>query len=547
MSAIEPLEVERIDHLGVVMGTINRLGLIELIDNRLGRDSQEEISSGEAVAGMILNGLGFSHGPLYLMCQFFANKPLEHLFRPGVQASHFNRFKLGRVLDAVSTYGCSLLFSELALSICHQEGICTRYNHLDTTSFSVHGQYETPDRDASDGETPVSIEVKRGYSKDHRPDLKQVVLEMMVSQDGGVPLMVKAWDGNASDNTIFKERSQALLKQLAESKPSRCLIADSKLYSSENAPNLTQLSFITRIPNTIGEVARQVDQAWADEATWLSHGTGRFYQAYTVTHYDIKQRWLVVYTDTSWKRAVKQVDKTVLKEKQQLDKALSNLQKQSFQEPQQAVAEVEKLFKTSRFHRLDGCQLTAQPHFAQAGRPPKEAKPTTFKWQIKVTFHADPAWRQQAYQRRACYVIGSNSNLADTEIIDHYAQQEKAERGFRFLKDPLFFASAFFLKSVDRLHALVMVMTLALLVYSVAQRQIRRTLADTEDTLPNQIGIPTDTPTLRWVFQILHGIDYVRYRIGDHMQTVITGLSDLKTRVLRLFGPEVCRLYLLSP
>ena len=72
---------------------------------------------------MILNGLGFSDRPMSLTPQFFANKPVALLFRDGVSAEHFNRFKLGRSLDKVFSYGCDTLFSEVALAVCQQEGI----------------------------------------------------------------------------------------------------------------------------------------------------------------------------------------------------------------------------------------------------------------------------------------------------------------------------------------------------------------------------------------------------------------------------------------
>src|SRR5262249_27372887 len=78
--------------------------------------------------------------------QFFANKPVDLLFHEGVRAEMFNRFKLGRTLDEASGYGCDLLLSELALSVCLQEGIDARFNHLDTTSFSLTGAY-VPDSD----------------------------------------------------------------------------------------------------------------------------------------------------------------------------------------------------------------------------------------------------------------------------------------------------------------------------------------------------------------------------------------------------------------
>ena len=105
--------VERLDHLGVIAGVIKDLGLVELIDSRIEVDEKEEITTGEAITGMILNGLGFSDRPMSLTPQFFQNKPLAVLFRPGVEADHFNRFKLGRSLDKVFGYGCDVLFTDV--------------------------------------------------------------------------------------------------------------------------------------------------------------------------------------------------------------------------------------------------------------------------------------------------------------------------------------------------------------------------------------------------------------------------------------------------
>src|SRR5215510_12568594 len=190
---MEQVRVERLDHLGLIASVLKDIGLIAMIDRRLVPDAQERLTPGEAVAGMILNGLGFANRPLSFSPQFFAHKPLDLLFRPGVTAEMFNRFKLGRTLDEVNTYGSDLLFSEIALAVCRQEAIEQRFNHLDTTSFSLTGDY-VPESDQQ------AIALTHGYSKDHRPDLKQAVLELMVSQDGGVPLMSKTWDGNASDS-----------------------------------------------------------------------------------------------------------------------------------------------------------------------------------------------------------------------------------------------------------------------------------------------------------------------------------------------------------
>ncbi|EDN70062.1 Transposase [Beggiatoa sp. PS] len=244
------------EHLGLVAGVLKDLKIIEMIDERLGKYEGENLTAGEAVAGMIINGMRFSGKPLSLNPLFFENCPVELLFREGVDAADFNRFKLGRVLDRCYNYGTELLFSEIALNVCRQEKVETSFNSEDTTSFVVYGNYATDESNqtATDennqtvtdesNQTAIDesnqtetgeaiIEVKHGYSKAHRPDLKQIMLEMMVSQDGGIPLMGKCFRSHASDNVVFKERSEKLIEQFKESETPRYLIADSKMVYRE--------------------------------------------------------------------------------------------------------------------------------------------------------------------------------------------------------------------------------------------------------------------------------------------------------------------------
>jgi len=158
-----------LDHLGIVASVIKDLNIVQLIDDRLGTFEGETLSAGETVAGMIINGLGFSNKPLSLTPLFFKHCPLSLLFHEGVKAEDFNRFKSGRVLDRCHGYGTELLFSEISLNVCRQEKVDTRFNSLDSTRFTLSGDYLAK----TDDET---IAIKLGHSKDHRPDLKQVML-----------------------------------------------------------------------------------------------------------------------------------------------------------------------------------------------------------------------------------------------------------------------------------------------------------------------------------------------------------------------------------
>ncbi len=377
---MELLKVERLDHLGMIAGVIQDLKLIEKIDARIEPDEQEQISTGEAIAGMILNGLGFSNRPMMLTPQFFENKPMEALFREGVQAEYFkeyfNRFKLGRSLDKVYRYGCDLLFSELARPVCEQEGIDLRFNDLDTTSFSVSGEYISESDEQA-------IVLTHGYSKAHRPDLKQAVLELMVTQDGGVPLLSKSWNGNASDNAVFKERSAGLIEQFKASESPRYLIADSKLYTEANAVNLARIRFISRIPSTLKKVEDQlIEQAWRF-GEWEVLEEGYSYQRVELGHYGIAQRWLVISSEAARQRGEQTVGKAKDKEKAQVDKQLFHLQAQRFDSQEAAKQALDKIGRKLRYHQIENPVLREHIQYAQRGKSTELTPIQAIRWQIQ--------------------------------------------------------------------------------------------------------------------------------------------------------------------
>ena len=373
--------VERLDHLGLISSVIKDLGLIEMIDTRLVPDEQEEITPGEAMAGMILNGLGFANRPLSLTSQFFANKSLDLLFREGVRAEMFNRFKLGRTLDEVYAYGCDLLFSELAVAVCVQEGIELRFQHLDTTSFSLSGDY-MPDSDEQ------AITITHGYSKDHRPDLKQAVLELLVSQDGGVPLLSKSWDGNASDTQIFQERAEALLQTFQRSPQPCYLVADSKLYNEDNAPTLAKLGFITRIPGTLKLVSQVIKQALQWDIWQRLDDTTR-YCGIELCHDRMAQRWLVVSSQAALERANTSVDNACQHESAAIQKPLFHLQAQRFATPEAAQSALSALATAWHYHQVATSSVIEHKRYACKGRPVPTTPIKSIAWQIEAQSRPD--------------------------------------------------------------------------------------------------------------------------------------------------------------
>lgn len=167
---------------------------------------------------MILNGLGFVSAPLCLFEQFFVGKATEHLIGEGIQPSHLNDDRLGRTLDKFHCYGVTKLFTTLAMKAAKQFGVSMSSVHLDSSSFHVDGEYsvvektspqtnltEIAETTVNEDAQPQVIHITHGYSRDHRPDLKQFIVDTICSADGDVPLYLRLADGNEADEAVFAQ------------------------------------------------------------------------------------------------------------------------------------------------------------------------------------------------------------------------------------------------------------------------------------------------------------------------------------------------------
>jgi transposase len=525
---------QSLDHLGIIAGVIKDIGLVELIDKRIPKHVKQEITTGEAVAGMIINGLGFSDRPMTLTPQFFQNKAMEALFRTGVTPDMFNRFKLGRALDTCHAYGCDTLFSELSLHACQVNNIDCRFNSEDTTSFTVTGDYDV-DFDEH------TIEINHGYSKDHRPDLKQAMLELMVSQDGGIPIVSRSWSGNSSDSKIFRERSKALIDTFKNSPTPRYLVADSKLYSKESIEEALQyIPFITRVPSSVKlerETIRQSLEAPLEK--WEILDERNRCVSSEVEYAGLKQRWITVGSKDMENRSIKATDKVKTREKERLIKEINKYSKKRFSCKEDAEQGIQVLKKEAKLHSVAIDQIIEHKVYEKKGRPGADTKFSTV-YQVNISLVENQIALEERVKQGSCYVLGttvSKEELSDQQVVEAYKNQNNTvERGFRFLKDPLFFTSSLFVKKPERIMGLLMVMTLA-------QRNLRLHLQTKEETLPNQIKKEISTPTLRWIFQLMEGIDFVQVRIKNAIKVTISGLTTLRRRIISCFSPTIQKIY----
>ncbi len=528
---------QRLDHLGIVAGICQEIGLAEQIDRIVG-PTERQVSVGEAVQAMVLNALGFTARPLYLTPEFFANKPLDRLLRPGLTAEMLNDDSLGRALDILHEKGETEVFAQVASHALRVYGIEHRFVHLDTTSFSVEGEYDRP-------EEPGIIRITYGYSRDHRPDLKQVVAALLTTYRSALPVWIQALDGNTNDSRAFPSLVEAYLAQFRE-KPMPYMVADSALYTEENLQRLSEVKWLARVPERVG-LARQLIAAVSAEEMQPALQEGYRCLEVCTTWGGIRQRWLVVWSAQAEQRERETLQKQVEKERERAEKAWQALCRQEFSSPEEAGAAVQALEQKWRYHRLE---VHCQPvkHYARRGRPAADTVPQRvgFRLQGKVVEKAEAIAAVQKTLGK--FILATNEldeqQLPAEEMLRAYKGQGVGpERGFRFLKDPWFFADSLFLKSPRRIMALVMVMGLALLVYALAERKVRLALQEKGESIPNQVGKPTQAPTMRRIFQMFEGIDVLLIPAEGRVQQRVLNLQPVHRQILRLLGPYVEKCY----
>ncbi len=496
---------------------------------------------------MVLNAMGLTGRALYLMPEYMENKPVDLLIGPGLQAEDFNDDTLGRALDELHQAGVTELFARVAAAAVGEFGIEGRYAHLDTTSFSLQGQYESAAAQEA-VERYGAVKVTHGYSKEQRPDLKQVVVTLITSQASALPLWLEVLDGNSSDKQSFNHTVQAYCRQLAEERPP-WFIMDSAAYSRENLLAWQEVGWVSRVPETIG-AAREVIQSVATAD--MTDGGGGYRLAPLGSLYaGVKQRWLLVYSETAYRRESQQLDKRVAQGQKTAEKGWRSLLRTTFRCQADGQAALEKFGQKHPWHKAMAQVEAIQKH-AQPGRPAKNAQPQTVGWRIEGQLVENRAAIEEARQWLGRFILATNvldtDQLPDESLLNSYKEQGTAvERGFRFLKDPLFFADSLFLKSPARLMAMIMVMGLALLIYALAERELRRQLALQNETLPDQTGKPTQSPTMRRVAQMFEGVDLLIIKAGSQVVTrQILNLTPVRRKILRLFGPAVSNCYLLN-
>jgi transposase len=545
------IETKSLDHLGIVSGVCQEIGLVSLIDSLVKSDPQRPISVGEGIYSMILNGLGFVNSTLYLSPEYFRDKALSVLFRRHVEASAFNSHSLSSSLDAVYEYGIDKLFFNISLQSIKRYDIKLTSRHLDGTTLSVHGDgYKQSEKG--------TIELKRGHNKQGQHDLRQFMMELICGNKEGIPLFMHTGDGNATDKTLFPEVLELYKKELTlagESYNTGHYVADSALYAAQTLQKIRDILWISRVPETINRANKQIDDSESRKWHLFSEHTGYKYQEVTNDYGGIAQRWLIIHSENSYKSSQKSVERKVEKQLDKLEKLVKKeriIEYSSDSLAQQAVHDWFSSLKNTEkeYFKIGKISVKKVEYYAK-GRRKKDAVPLKVSFFIStVGFEREETIIEKVKQRGAKFILATNDldskQLTPNKWLHTYKnEQQNTERGFKFIKDPVFMLDKIFLKLPRRIMALTMVIALCLLVYTLAQYKLRKNLVDKKLTITNQLKKEIQNPTMKWIFTVMRGIQVAYVEIDGIIHRSIINLNEQQRNILNCFGDNIKAFYTL--
>ena len=180
---------------------------------------------------------------------------------------------------------------------------------MDTTTLSVQGRYNSEEEEVAD------LHITQGYSKDNRPDLPQVTLQLICEHLSGIPVHMEVLNGNSSDSESFRQTIQTFGDQLYSEDGLRTIVADSKLYSAATLEVLqdSRLNWVCRVPGTLEAVKEVLDEIEPDELEPLKQDGYRSV-CYTCDYAGVDQHWVVYHSRSAMERESRTLTKRLEKE-----------------------------------------------------------------------------------------------------------------------------------------------------------------------------------------------------------------------------------------
>jgi transposase len=539
--------------LPIIAAYVNKLGIVETVDRMCPEAEECDVSPGRMMAAMILDTLT-GRRPLYRLETTFENLDVELLLGVPIRAEKLNDDAAGRALDRIGRTGTGPIFSSIALTAAKLFNIDTSHVSHDTTSRIMYGHYDFYE----DSEDEHPFEITYGFSKQKRPDLKQIV-HSLLCVDHGIPIYMKTESGNASDMKI----SENILKWVVGSmrkfgERNMLYVGDSSLVTEPNFKLMndpkTGCRFVTRLPSRYTEckeaISRAVDaNEWEDEGSFSEepetpkrkHARYRVFETF-VTLYGRLYRVIVVHSDAHDRRKTHGLERRIKDDEEKMTKILTAEQRIKYACRPDAEAALARL-PEGPFHSLTG-EIEEKAHYGRGRRKADgSSAPSrrTYHLKLRVTTKTDAV--ERAEKETGCFVLITNvpkegpDAMTARELLAAYKDQHYIERNFGFLKDPVI-VNSLFLKTPLRIEALGLVLVLSLLVWRLMERTMRASLKESGGTVRGWDKKQTTRPTSLMLTDVFMSVMVIRSLGGRFLAKPLTSVQEAYLRILKI-SPRV--------
>jgi transposase len=408
----QPYRTQIVDHLGLVAGMCDEVGIGDVLDHATQHNpDMRDLTVGEAVNAMGLNGLGGINQALYLGPHGFQNNPTARLISLRVPPTQLNEDALGRAVDTLDDDGVTELYSLMAATAAQRLGLASRVAHLDRTSLHVDGRYHSDEEPAEH-----VMHIPRGDSREHRPALNHVLLDVVVEHQAGIAVLMKPLSGHRRDGHDFGQIITEHLMPVPITSGTTCRVADRARYRAENLQKLaeTRTLWLTRVPAPLSEAPAVLAQAAPQTMAPLTEGDR--YHGGRSSDGGIEPRWALIHSEARPPPAQRAVDQPLLKHREQEGNAFKQRCRTVFAceaDAQQALATFAQGWQTTFVAQRT---IRPTPHDAKRGRPGQGTHPDQVVYQREGALAMRLAARQALIDQHRCCILATNA-LDDTLVL----------------------------------------------------------------------------------------------------------------------------------
>jgi transposase len=531
-------KIKQVEILPLVKYFMDELELARLFDKYVPNNGMD-IAPAQVLSMMVMN-IMVSAKPLYRV-EDWLHDYLDGVTEGRFEAAKYNDDRLGRNLDLVFDADRASFMTELSVNAIVVHRLERQEIHNDSTSVTFIGAY--------DGEDPKTVKIAHGYNKDHRPDCKQIVFGLNITADGHVPLSYRLYDGNQADVTTHIPNWEQLREMLG--KEDFIYVADSKLCSYENLLTIAENGglFITVIPRNFREVKGFLERVReGEEIQWQyehkvpdsrKKGRIRSYLVHVGERMDEGYRILWIHSEVKEALERKARENRIGKAEQALERLSEGMNQRFLKTREQIEQAVKKAIQGASAYlsvRIHEDRTTEQVQVGR-GRPgPGTRYEEKEKIHYRLEWTRDESEIRQAQRTDGLFPLVDNTSLDPVEVLRTYKNQPYLEKRFNTHKSVLEVAPVF-LKTPQRIEAMMFLYFIALMLVSLIERRIRLEMQEREiDSLPMRpAGMHTKKPTWRTIVDSFHGVHLATIeQSGKILHTALKGLSALRRRILAL-------------